>query len=158
MTDKELWDKYKKECGIDEDKYDAWAFGGDPDELSNLVMRGIKTATASAGILYEMDNEPLPPVNGYNVILNSKGEAVCITQTTRVYIVPFSCVTEEQAYKEGEGDRSLLHWRDVHKRFFTKELAKAGLDFDENMDVVCEEFRLVYKAISANVIDMPQLI
>ena len=30
-------------------------------------------------------------------------------------------VSEEHAYKEGEGDRSLAYWRAVHEEFFTKE-------------------------------------
>lgn len=144
MTAQEMWNTFVKEKNITETEYDAWAFGDDTDGLAELVKNGIKTATSSAYPLYEVDHEPLPEPRGYSVILNSKGEAVCITQNTKVYIVPFREVEKEHAYKEGEGDRSLDYWRKVHEEFFTECMEEAGLAFDENMLVVCEEFQLVY--------------
>jgi uncharacterized protein YhfF len=53
-------------------------------------------------------------------------------------------VTAEHAYREGEGDRSLSHWRGVHRKFFTQELEAEGLEFSEDMKLVCEEFEVVY--------------
>ena len=80
----------------------------------------------------------------YNVILNAKDEAVCVTKTTRVYIVPFREVSADHAYREGEDDRSLDSWRAIHRDFFNEEMNAAGLTFDEDMPVVCEEFLRVY--------------
>jgi uncharacterized protein YhfF len=53
-------------------------------------------------------------------------------------------VSEEHAYKEGEGDRSLSYWREVHKRFFLPQMEEAGLSFTDDMLVVCEEFIKVF--------------
>lgn len=147
MTGKELWDKFIKENDMYRiaDDYDAWSFGSAADELSHLVAIGTKTATSSAYPLYELKNEPLPLENVYSVILDSKGNAVCIIKTSKVSIVPFDEVTEDHAYKEGEGDRSLEHWREVHKNYFTRVLNKVGLTFSPDMNVVCEEFSVVYK-------------
>ena len=39
---------------------------------------------------------------------------------------------------------SLAYWREVHERFFRQEMEEAGLGFDEDMPVVCEEFSCVY--------------
>ena len=50
----------------------------------------------------------------------------------------------EQARREGEGDRSLLYWQQVHERFFREEMAASGLIFTEDMPVVCEEFHMVW--------------
>ncbi len=146
MTDKELWDIFVRKENIKETEYEAWAFGAAPDKLAELVTAGIKTATASAYPLYEFTNEPRPKEGGYSVILNSNAEAICIIKTTRVYIVPFSRVTREHAYKEGEGDRSLAYWREVHREFFEDCLQDTNLSFDENMPVICEEFQCVYVA------------
>ena len=44
---------------------------------------------------------------------------------------------------KGDGDRSLAYWRKVHKEFFTEELASIDRKFDEEMQLVCEEFELV---------------
>ena len=138
MTAEELW----KESGI-HGTNDAWAFGGNPDGLAELVKEGIKTATASALCLYESENEPLPQPGDYSIVLDSADNAVCIIRTTKVYVIPFDQVSEEHAFKEGEGDRSLEYWRKVHKEFFADELQSIGREFDIQMKVVCEEFELV---------------
>ena len=139
MTAQEMWNA----SGI-QAEYEAWAFGDDPDTLAELVRTGVKTATASAYPFYKLEGEDLPKAGEYSVILNTKDEAVCIIRTTKVYVTPYREVTAEQAWKEGEGDRSLNYWRRVHEAFFRKELEAVGLDFTENMGVVCEEFEVIY--------------
>ena len=139
MTAQEMWNA----SGI-QAEYEAWAFGDDPDTLAELVRTGVKTATASAYPFCELEGEELPKAGEYSMILDTKDEAVCIICTTRVYVTPYREVTAEQAWKEGEGDRSLDYWRRVHEAFFRKELEEAGLIFTEDMGVVCEEFEVVY--------------
>ena len=143
MNAAEMWERFCEKSGIKAD-YDDWAFGGAPDALAELVLNGIKTATASAYPLYEQEQEPLPKAGDYSVILNTKGEAVCIIRTTKVYVVPFREVSAGHAFREGEDDRSLESWRAVHRDFFTREMNAEGLTFDEDMPVVCEEFMRVY--------------
>ena len=137
MTAEEMW----KNSGL-KGGYEAWGFGGAPDKLAELVIRGTKTATCSALILYEAEGERIPEAGDYSVILDSEENAVCIIKTTKVYITPFNEVSAEHAFKEGEGDRSLKYWRAVHEEFFTEELSAIGLAFDETMKLVCEEFEL----------------
>ena len=143
MNAAEMWERFCEKSGIKAD-YDDWAFGGAPDALAELVLNGTKTATASAYPLYEQEQEPLPKAGDYSVILNTKGEAVCIIRTTKVYVVLFREVSADHAFREGEDDRSLESWRAVHRDFFTREMNADGLTFDENMPVVCEEFMRVY--------------
>lgn len=145
MTEKEIWKEFIAKNNINDCQYEAWSFGAEADLLAELVVKGEKTATSSAYPLYELENEPLPKVGKYNVILDSKDEAVCIIHTKRVYVVPFHAVTAEHAHREGEGDKSLEFWRKVHKRFFTECLEKANLRFTSDMNVVCEEFEVVYR-------------
>ena len=145
MTDKELWKAFLEETNVEDCEYEAWAFGVEADLLASLVANGEKTATASAFPLYAVDKEPLPEVGEYSVILDSEDNAVCIIQTKRVTVVPFNKVTEEHAFKEGEGDKSLAYWRKVHEEVFTEWMEEAGLEFTQDMEVVCEEFEVVYK-------------
>ena len=140
MTPEELWER----SGL-AGTYEAWSFGEAPDKLADLVLQGIKTATCSAYDLYQINTEPLPQAGDYSVILNSSEEAVCIIKTIKVYVTEFKNVSEEQAFKEGEGDRSLEYWRKVHESFLTNELASVHKEFDESTKVVCEEFEVVYK-------------
>ncbi|UUM58819.1 ASCH domain-containing protein [Streptococcus suis] len=144
MIPTQLWQEYLTVNPQAGPEPEAWAFGAVPDELADLVARGIKTATSSAYPLYELEGEEIPQTGGYDIILDSQGNSVCIIETTKVYIAPFSQVTEEHAFKEGEGNRSLSYWRQVHEELFTIWLEEGGLTFSEDMLVVCEEFELVY--------------
>ena len=140
MTAEELW----KRSGLT-GTYEAWPFEEAPDKLAGLVLQGIKTATCSAYDLYRINNVPLPQEGDYSIILNSGEEAVCIIKTLKAYVAEFNKVSEEHAFKEGEGDRSLEYWRKVHADFLMNELASVRKSFDGNTKVVCEEFEVVYK-------------
>ena len=144
MTAEQMWAVFAARTGQENEEYDAWAFGDDADTLARLALEGVKTATASAFPLYELEGEPLPEAGEYSVILDSRDEAVCIIRTERVTVVPFRDVGADHARREGEGDPSLAYWRRVHEAFFAEELAQAGLAFDGDLPVVCEEFRRVW--------------
>ncbi|KFM98676.1 ASCH domain-containing protein [Bacillus clarus] len=136
------WDTY----WVDNEKpksVTAWQFGDSPDYLAQLVIDGVKTATCSGYIFYELENEPLPTTNDYSIILNSQDEPVAIIKTIEVTVTPMNEVSEEFAIAEGEGDRTYNYWRDTHVRFFTKELKELGLSFSEDMLLVCECFELI---------------
>lgn len=145
MTGEEMWRDFAAAKGLPEDTpYEAWAFGDDADKLAELALAGIKTATASAYPVYEIEKEPLPRAGEYSVILDSREAAVCVILTESVEVVPYRDVGADHARREGEGDLSLAYWREVHERFFREEMAASGLVFDEDMPVVCERFRRVW--------------
>ncbi|GEL77975.1 ASCH domain-containing protein [Tenuibacillus multivorans] len=145
-----MWQNFLQTLDENEAKhatYEAWPFGDGPElanELGALVKSGDKTATCSLHQLYVEGNEPLPKVGEYNIITDWDGNALIITQTKKVDVIPFNEVSEEFAFKEGEGDKSYDYWRREHLKFFNRELANSGQEFDENMLVVCEEFEVVY--------------
>lgn len=139
MTAEQMWAL----SGL-EGEYEAWQFGSDPDGLASLVLSGVKRATCSAYDLYIKDWEPVPRTGDYSVILDSSDEAVCIIKDTNVYVCTYDEAGERQAYLEGEGDRTLEYWRSVHKPFFENEMKSAGLSFNPEMKIVCEEFEVVF--------------
>lgn len=149
MTGEMMWRAYCNATNTNiNTRHDIWKFCGGgifADELANLVLAGIKTATASTKLAYEMDGDELPEVGTYSVILFDNDEAACIIRNLKVSVVPFNQVSAEHAYKEGEDDRSLEKWREVHLRAFTPDYKAVGLDFDENGDCVLEEFEVVYR-------------
>ena len=144
MTPQEMWNQYKKINASIGDEIDAWAFGVEADLLADLVLKGVKTATASAYDLYALEDEPLPQEGTFDVILDSQDQAVCIVEITKVSVEPFNQVSADHAFKEGEGDKSLAYWRQVHEDFFARWLREAGLTFTPNSKGVLEEFRKVY--------------
>lgn len=126
----------------------AWRFGDSPelaDELAHLVHAGVKTATCASFWECEADGDPLPRVGSYSIILDGRDKPVAIIQTIEVTIRPFIEVDAGFASEEGEGDRSLEHWREGHWRFFQRNLSRLGLVPDPSMPLICERFRLVFK-------------
>lgn len=140
---RKYWEAYWKGQEIPE-SVTAWQFGDNPDYLAQLVVDGIKTATCSGYIFYELENEPLPTTEDYSVILNSEDQPVAIIKTTHVEITPMNEVSETFAIAEGEGDRTYQYWWDVHEEFFENELKAVGREFTEDMLLVCERFELIH--------------
>jgi uncharacterized protein YhfF len=142
----QIWEDFRKVNPDSPTEYVAWAFGNTKemaDYLAQLVLEGKKTATASNYLLYEIEKEALPYVGLYNIILNGNGEAVAIAVTTSVEVVPFDEVTEEHAYLEGEGDRTLTYWREGHEEFFKRELEEVNGTFHNKIPIVCERFKVL---------------
>lgn len=144
----QFWDAYLQLHPEVTGSYEAWAFGDSPqmaDELLDLVIRGIKTGTASSYEIYKANNELLPEVGGHSILLDGHGDPQAVIVTTKVHITSFDEVGADFAYTEGEGDRTLQSWRKDHENFFSREsLTFLKKPFDPKMKVVCENFRVVY--------------
>jgi len=124
----------------------AWAFGATTahaDELLALVLAGVKTGTASSVRDYEASGEPLPAVDDLSVILDGSAVPRAVLRTVSIEIVPFDQVTPEHAHAEGEGDRTLTAWREIHERYWRAH-SENPLGFDRDMPVVCERFELLF--------------
>lgn len=148
----EYWASFLRTFGpgvtVPPDRYQAWSFGNTPemaDDLGGLVRQGLKTATACLVWSIEAENEPFPEVGDYSIILDGRARPLCIIQTTRTYVLPFDEVDAEQAFLEGEGDRSLAYWRKVHWEFFGAECRQIGREPTGKMPVLCERFVLAHK-------------
>jgi len=124
----------------------AWAFGATPahaDGLLELVLAGTKTGTASSLWDYEASGDPIPEHGELSIILDGAGEPRAVIETVDVRTVPFDQVTAEHAHAEGEGDRTLAHWREVHERYWRMH-SENPRGFEADMPVVCERFRLMH--------------
>jgi histidinol-phosphate aminotransferase len=139
------WQKFREQIpGLPAEQPDAWAFGATPahaDGLLDLVLAGTKTATASSLWDCEYTGEPVPAVGDLSIILDGQGWPRALIETTAIAIVPFDEVTAGHAHAEGEGDRTLAAWRDIHERFW-RDHSEAPRGFDPHMPVVCETFRV----------------
>ena len=123
-------------------------FGDNPalaDELGGLVLSGQKSATCSAVWEYEAEGEALPQTGMLWLVLDGRNQPMCVVETVEVTTRAFNEVDEDFARAEGEDDLSLESWREGHKRFFTRTLAAIGKEFSEDMPLICERFRVIYK-------------
>jgi uncharacterized protein YhfF len=127
-------------------EYESWAFGDSPemaDKLLALVFQGIKTGTCGALWDYEHHNEALPKKGTKEIILNGKGLPACLIELVNVEIIKFNKMNETFAASEGEGDLSLEYWIKEHRNFFTRDLPRFGMEFAEDMPLVCVNFKIV---------------
>lgn len=128
--------------------YVAEGWGDSPalaDELGALIAAGVKTATCSALWEWEADGEAIPTTGLLTVVLDGAGRPLCIVETTEVTKRRYCDVDEAFAHDEGEGDRSLGYWRAAHWRFFSRSLRRIGREPTEEMPLVCERFRVIYR-------------
>jgi len=146
------WDKFLESLPANSPyhtkTYSEGGYGDSPelmDELIQLVLIGRKTATCGSLWEWEAEDKPLPKVGNVWVELDGSGNPVCITETVEVTIRKYNEVDADFARAEGEGDLSLDYWREAHKNYFSRVLRKIGKDFSEDMPLVCERFRIVYK-------------
>ena len=128
--------------------YIAEGWGDGPemaDELGTLIAQGIKTGTCSALWEWEAEGNPIPEVGYITIALDGHGQPLCIVETIEISIHKYNEVDADFAHTEGEGDLSLNYWRDAHKNFFSRVLPKVGREFSEDMPLVCERFKVIYK-------------
>jgi uncharacterized protein YhfF len=129
--------------------YIAEGWGDSPemaDELGALIAAGTKTATCSALWEWEAEGEPPPETGTVTIVVDGRGEPLCIVETVEVRVRKYNEVDAGFAREEGEGDLSLEYWRDAHLSFFSRSLPKIGREFSEDMPLVCERFRLIYNS------------
>ena len=114
----------------------SFAFGDGPDladELLDLVLKGVKTATCST------EDEPNTSTPGERwIVLDGRGQPRCVIESLEVTYRRFGEVDAAFASDEGEGDRSLAYWREAHRKYFGRQGK-----FSEDMMLMCERFRLV---------------
>lgn len=116
----------------------------DANECVKLVKNGIKKAISHSLIGIQCRNERLPKIGDFTVITDWNGKAQCIVRTTKVQLKPFFSIDEEYAKIEGEGDKSLNHWKYFYWYYYTRELEALNRVPSKSMIVVCQEFEKVF--------------
>ena len=128
--------------------YVAESWGDSPemaDELGALIVGEIKTGTCSALWEWEAEGNPIPEAGYITIVLDGRGEPLCIIETVEVSVRKYNEVDADFARQEGEGNLSLDYWREAHRNYFSRVLRKIGKEFSEKLPLVCERFRVIYK-------------
>ena len=119
---------------------ETFTFGDSPElcaELVALVRAGRKTATCGALRDFAEGGEAMPVAGRRDIALDWDGTPAFVIETVEVTVRRFRDVDAGFALAEGEND-SLEGWRDGHRRYFERN---GG--WSEDMELVCERFRLV---------------
>ena len=149
----EFWQSFCTHVGADRSAQFFEAFHFDDNEtsanaLAELVLAGVKQATTGLVWSYESEGASPPEAGTLSVVTYWGGEPACVIETLGVEVMPFEQVSAEFAATEGEGDGSLEYWRHVHWASFGRECTRIGREPSQVMPVVCERFKVIYKASS----------
>ena len=145
MSIEEYWNNFTKVNKLPKDtKYvEAFKFGfsdKQADELLDLVLQGKKIATTSPYFKYE----DAIKVGDYSIVLDSKEIPRCIIQTTDTKVLHFNEATFDLIKDEGE-DEVLDTWIEGHRIFLKEACKEENEEFKEDMLILFEHFRVVYK-------------
>ena len=146
LTD-EFWRAYREAAGLQRDNYDVVAFGDNTEmatELAELVVAGIKRATARLVRQFGPDGEPPPVVGGYVVLLDGADRPRAVWRTIEVRIGPLNTVDQRFAWDEGEGERTRDWWLSAHRRFFGRRAAAEGFRMHDEIETMFERFEVVW--------------
>ncbi|MCF6360483.1 MAG: ASCH domain-containing protein [Cyclobacteriaceae bacterium] len=116
----------------------------DANDCANLVIKKNKQATAASLWWYEKNNEKLPEIGDINIITDWNGKAKAIIETTKIEKVRYHEITPEFARMEGEGDKSLAYWKDVHWNYYSREMKPHNEKPANDMIIVCEYFKTIW--------------
>lgn len=118
-----------------------WKFCFDNEKLISLVLSGDKRATTSLYNEYIKNKEPLPKIGEKSIIQHDNNNDACLIEVENVIITEFKNITEELAFIEGEGDKSLEYYRNEHYKIFKK----IDSNFNDESKVVFEMFKVIEK-------------
>ena len=120
------------------------------DRIVAAILDGDKTSTSSLAEEWRRDGAEFPRVGGLEVVIDSAGEAVCITRNITVTITRLANVPSEHAVAEGEGFDDVAAWRRAHEKFWTSDDYRAAVGeppiaIDDDTEVVCVSFEVMHR-------------
>ncbi len=121
-----------------------WDTEAQANTAVSLVKEGKKKAASHSLLGLQHRKESLPKIGDFMVLTDWEDRAQCIVRTTSVKLKPFFSVAADYVRLEGEGDKSLEHWKKTHWDYFTRELETFERFPKESMIVVCQTFEKVF--------------
>ena len=94
--------------------------GASRAHLNDLVLRGIKKATATTRAEYERESETIEIVGECLAMLDDSGTHIATLRVTRVGLCRFAEVPDEFALAEGEGDLNGDDFRRSHLEYWNR--------------------------------------
>ena len=116
------------------------------NQLAQLVLDGVKTATSDLLWHLQAQGKPLWRVGDEHVVLDGYWRPVCVIRTTELEQRPFSAVDEAFVRDYGEGDRTIAWWREHVFSWYSTECRQIGCEPTYDMPLLCERFEVVYVA------------
>ncbi len=108
--------------------------------LNELVLSGKKTGTSAIDDgEYAAEHESFETVGERQWLVDEVGQPIALIEYTAIDWVPFKDVSWEFVVSEGEGFKSVEHWQESHKAFWSG----FGLDVHPDTKVICYSFKVL---------------
>ncbi|MET3682758.1 uncharacterized protein YhfF [Alkalibacillus flavidus] len=136
------------ELANEDTPYSDEYFGDDKKtarQFLDLVKSGDKTATCALYRMFEYYEESVPDEGSFHVITTFDGQPEAIIQVTDIDIIPFRAVPEDIAEQESGNTKDFDDWYNEYEAIFTRAMESIGETFEDDLPVVCQQFKLVYK-------------
>ncbi|MGP1588193.1 MAG: ASCH domain-containing protein [Treponemataceae bacterium] len=146
----EFWNKFLQGSKIDPKKVcfcGELSLGEEAETSSYYILRllsGQKTVFATSYYSFEIDRIPLPKSGSFFVVTDWQSKPYAVIEVTNVTTLPFNQVPWSIACREDEAN-SIEEWREIKSEFFEEDAQIMGYEFNQNMPVVFEEFKVLYK-------------
>lgn len=117
------------------------------DRLVAAILDGAKTTTTSLLAEYEAEAEPLPGVGDREMVVDSDGRGIAVTEISDIHVCRLAEVGLGHALGEGEGYVTVAQWRAGHEKFwhsaaYREAIGNPALTVDDDTRVVCVAFRV----------------
>ena len=127
--------------------YDYFSFEGDKktsDYYLSLILEEKKKVMITPLYAYTEEENDMPILNSYSVIMDWEGYPRCIIKTTKVSIIPFNNITKEIVDLEGE-NTTLEEWKASNEKYYKEDAIEYGYSFSSDMELCVEEFVIIHK-------------
>lgn len=157
MTAEELWQAFlrydvqtagfRKQRGNRTPVLDgSFTWGDSPQAIEDMldaVIAGTCTARIFGLRAWQRLGEPVPTAGHCRVLLNARGEAVCIIRSERSYLVALRDIREEWALREGR-DPSFFAWKQRVRDELLRDAAETRLPFSMHQLMAVDLFTVAY--------------
>lgn len=155
MTTAEFWKNYLKDTNQNEENavYSGELIfentGAAGKTQLSMVLSGAKTAIFTPLDVIEINLEKVPLAGEVYVVLDGTGEPCCIIELTDVNIIPLNEIPWDLARRDGENE-NLTDWLGKMKDYIWDEADVCGFELHDDIKVVCEIFKIIYKKEAVN--------
>ena len=144
----EFWNEYlKNNAGSDAKKAKSCICFGtsekDADAACKKICAGVKRAAVYPRKGYRCSLNGTPEPGDMNIVIDWKGDAVALIETTGIRLIKLGEMTDAICALEGDC-ATLEEWSEKQLPSIKAEAEELSINFGDDMDLIVEEFHLVY--------------
>lgn len=148
-----FWRAYRRHEGLEHDNYQPTHFRTEPADgarLASMIAAGAKRAVAAPLRYFGEDGqEPLPAAGDYALLLDHRRHPQLIWRTASVVVGPLASVTEEFAWRDGDGGGSREGWLALARVLLGGQGRQLGFEAHDGLATVFETLEVVWPPAAA---------